>query len=283
MHKHKSHFRSYLKWDEKWARIKEDLCSHPDFQQHRDNLSPKSLRAKFARMRNAVSKKFALESKGANLSCLDEDNVSDSERMLIEMVGDELATTSMKEEEKNKDRIMKKQMLVHEAKMLTAQSGAAYAHHLRLDASKDSVNMDEDSQKLLGILEGDRSPSEDATPATPATILLKGPFSRDRSTSDRSSSSVPTKDFDLYRVSNSLAQSLEGPSEMVALLVEERRFDMEQKRRRAEFEAKKEELELEHTAKRLHNEQERIKTDMIQSQLMMRMLQRLARLESKNN
>ena len=36
--------------------------------------------------------------------------------MLIEMVGEELATKSMKEEEKNNDRIMKKQMLVHEAK-----------------------------------------------------------------------------------------------------------------------------------------------------------------------
>ena len=148
--------------------------------------------------------------------------------------------------------------------MLAAQSGAGYAHHLKLDASKDSVNMDDHSQKLLGILEGDRSPSEDATPATPATILLKGPFSRDRSTSDRSSSSVPTKDFDLYRVSNSLARSLEEPPVMVALLVEERRCDMQQKRRCAEFEAKKEELELEHAAKRLHNEQERIKADMLQ-------------------
>ena len=39
--------------------------------------------------------------------------------MLIEMVGEELTTKSMKEEEKNKDRIMKKLMLVHEAKMLT--------------------------------------------------------------------------------------------------------------------------------------------------------------------
>ena len=106
--------------------------------------------------------------------------------------------------------------------MLAAQSGAGYAHHLRLDASKDSVNMDEDSQKLLGILEGDRSPSEDATPATPATILLKGPSSRDRSTSGGSSSSVPSKDFDLYRVSNSVARSLEEPPEVVALLVEER-------------------------------------------------------------
>ena len=142
--------------------------------------------------------------------------------MLIEMVGEELATKSMKEEEKNQDRIIEKQMLVHEAKMLAAQSGAGYAHHLRLDASKDSVNMDEDSQKLLGILEGDRSPSEDATPATPATILLKGPSSRDRSTSGGSSSSVPSKDFDLYRVSNSVARSLEEPPEVVALLVEER-------------------------------------------------------------
>ena len=58
---------------------------------------------------------------------------------------------------------------------------------------------------------------------------------------------------------------------------------MEQKRRRAEFKAKKEELELEHAAKRLHNEQKRIKADMLQSQLLMRMLERRDRLESKNN
>ena len=32
VHKHKSHSKSYLKQDEKWARKKEDLCSHPDFQ-----------------------------------------------------------------------------------------------------------------------------------------------------------------------------------------------------------------------------------------------------------
>ena len=116
VHKHKSHSRSYLKLDEKWARIKEDLCSIPDFQQHRDSLSPKSLRAKFDRMRNAVSKKCALESDKLSSSCLDEDNVSDSKSMLIEMVGEKLATKSMKEEEKNKDRIIEKQMLVHEAK-----------------------------------------------------------------------------------------------------------------------------------------------------------------------
>ena len=44
-------------------------------------------------------------------------------------------------------------MLVHEAKILAAQSGAGCAHYLRLDASKDSLNMDDDSHKLLGILE----------------------------------------------------------------------------------------------------------------------------------
>ena len=44
-------------------------------------MSLKSFRAKFDRMRNAVSKKFALESEGASLSCLDEDNVTDSEHI----------------------------------------------------------------------------------------------------------------------------------------------------------------------------------------------------------
>ena len=62
VHKHKSHSRGYLKLNENWARIKGDLCRHPDFQQHRDSLSLKSLRATFDRMRNAVSKKFALKS-----------------------------------------------------------------------------------------------------------------------------------------------------------------------------------------------------------------------------
>ena len=73
---------------------------------------------------------------------------------------------------------------------------------------------------------------------------------------------MPTKDFD-HRVSNSHAQSLEEPPEMLALLVEGRRFYMEQKRRRAEFETKEEELKLECAAKRLHNEQERIKAGML--------------------
>ena len=41
------------------------------------------------------------------MSCSDEDNVSDSGRMLTEMVGEEHATKSMNEEDKNKDRIMK--------------------------------------------------------------------------------------------------------------------------------------------------------------------------------
>ena len=68
---------------------------------------------------------------------------------------------------------------------------------------------------------------------------------------------------------------------MLSLIVEERIFDMEQKQRNAEFEAKKEQLELEDAAKRLHNEQERIKADMLQSLIMMRMLERFDRVESK--
>ena len=41
--------------------------------------------------------------------------------MLIEKVGEDLATKSMKEKRTNEDRIIKKQTLVHEAKMLAAQ------------------------------------------------------------------------------------------------------------------------------------------------------------------
>lgn len=129
----------------------------------------------------------------------------------------------MKEEE-TKDRLMKKQMLVYKAKMLATQSGAACAHHLSLDASKYSLNVDEDSQRMLGILK---------------EMLLQLPLplfhsrehsSRDRSTLCGSSSSVPSKDVDLYRLSSSLARSLNEPPEMLAHLVEERRFDTVRKR-----------------------------------------------------
>jgi len=92
--KHKAHKKTDLTLMLKMKAVVKDLKSHALFDEYDREVfeNVDSFDTKWKRFRKVVSKKFAMESEGANLSGLDDENVTEAEKLCISLIEDDLKT-----------------------------------------------------------------------------------------------------------------------------------------------------------------------------------------------
>jgi len=92
--KHKAHKKTDTTLQLKMKAVVKDLKDHHLFYDYdRDCFdNQETFDVKWKRIRKTVTKKFALESEGANLSGLDDDSVSEVEKLCISMIEDDMKT-----------------------------------------------------------------------------------------------------------------------------------------------------------------------------------------------
>lgn len=88
--------------------------------QGREFLDGSALKKKWDRLCDVVDKKYSLSSEGANLSGLEEEP-SEVEKLIIDMLKEKFDYGKSKDEQKLKDKVRNEKMLTHEKSMLNRQ------------------------------------------------------------------------------------------------------------------------------------------------------------------
>lgn len=116
--KEKGYIRTDINLTDKFNTISRKVNTEQDFAG--SQLDGAALKKKWDRISLTIDTKYSISMEGANLSGLDEEP-SEIEKLVLQMLRERFETAKVKEEQKAKDTERNEKMLTHERKMLARQ------------------------------------------------------------------------------------------------------------------------------------------------------------------